>query len=700
MGGGRYKRLLEPGNIGFVKVGMRLIKTGANPGFYRYEDGNVPRQIIDYYEALAAGGAGMVTVGAGDIDYPIGLIPSWGYRMDEERFIPGLKRLSDAIHRHGVPAFIQEFHMGPMYPGALLGHQSIAASSLARSELPRPNFSVAREMTPEDIRRVQERFVNGALIARKAGFDGVEVNGAANHLINSFLSRAWNRRHDSYGCDSLENRGRFLVEIIEGIRRAAGRDFGIIVMINSLEAGLKDGTTIEESKAFARMAERAGADAIHARVEFYTNPKNLTKRDSTHFPDMIPYPEMPVDVDHGIDMSLNGQGGWVPAAAEIKKVVSIPVIVIGRLDPDLGERILREGWADFISHNRRLMADHDLPNKIREGRHDEIAPCTACMVCFDRVERGMSPKCRINAALGREKEYEIRPAKRKKRVMIIGGGPAGMEAARVAAMRGHDVSLYEKTGRLGGSMLVAAAIKGFEREDLLSFIRYFERQIKKLDIKVHLGTDVTPELVRERSPDVLLISAGARHSIPDIAGINSSKVLTSERLHHMLKFCLKFAGPRFLRWLMRLFTPVILGRDVVIIGGRLHGCQTAEFLARCGRNVTIVDTCSDEQIGQGLLETFMKPRLLLWLDEHGVRIISEAKYEEINSTGLVITAKDGSKKTLRADTIMTAMPMLPDIDFFNRFRDTAGEIYPVGDTRYPGYIVDAVEDGSRIAREI
>ena len=700
MSGGRYKKLLEPGRIGSVKVGMRLIKTGANPGFYRYEGGNVPRQIIDYYEALAAGGAGLITVGAGDIDHPIGLIPTWGYRMDEERFIPGLKKLSDAIHRHGAPAFIQEFHMGPMHPQTASGHQPIAASSLSKSELPKPNFSVAREMTIEDIKRVQERFVNGAVIAKRAGFDGVEVNGAANHLINSFLSRAWNRRHDAYGCESIENRGRFLVEIIEGIRNAAGPDFGIIVMINSLEAGLKDGITIEESKAFAGMIERAGADAIHARVEFYTSPGDLMKRDSTHFPDMVPYPDMPEDLDERIDMSRCGEGGWVPAAAEIKKAVSIPVIAVGRLDPDLGEKILREGKADFISHNRRLMADHDLPNKVREGREEDIAPCTACMICFDRVEHGQTPRCRINVALGKEKEYEIIPAGRKKKVMIIGGGPAGMEAARVAALRGHDVSLYEGMTKLGGSTLVASVVKGFEKEDLLGFIRYFEKQIRNLGVKVHLETTATPELVRQVNPDVLLIAAGARHNIPDIPGINSRKVMTSEKLHRTLKLLLRFLGPASLRRLIRFFMPFIVGTDVVVIGGRLHGCQTAEFLVRTGRNVTIVDTCTPDRIGEGLLETFMKPWLLLWLDERGVRIISEAKYDEINRSGLVITTKDGKRQTIKASTIVTALPMLPNIEFFNRFRNTAKDVYPAGDTRDPGYIVDAVEDGSKIAREI
>jgi len=700
MGNRKYTKLLEPGYIGNVKIRMRLIKTGANPGFYRYEGGNVPQQITDYYEALAAGGAGLVTVGAGDIDYPIGLIPTWGYRMDEDRFIPGLKKLADAIHRRGAPAFIQEFHMGPMYPEGVSGLQPIAASSLSRSEMPRPNFSVAREMTVEDIKRVRERFVHGAVIAKKAGFDGVEVNGAANHLINSFLSRAWNRRHDAYGCDSIENRGRFLVEIIEGIRSATGGDFGIVVMINSLEAGLSNGITIEESKAFAVMAERAGADAIHARVEFYTNPRDPMKRESTHFPDMVPYPDMPEELDKGIDMSRYGEGAWVPAAAEIKKVVSIPVIVIGRLDPDLGERILREGKADFISHNRRLMADHDLPNKIREGREEDIAPCTACMICFDRVEHGLTPKCRINAALGREREYEIRPTVRKKKVMIIGGGPAALEAARVAALRGHDVSLYEKMGKLGGSMLIAAVVKGVEREDLPGFIRYYETQMKKLGIRVILRTEVTPELVARVNPDVLLVCAGGRHNIPDIPGIKTGKVITSEKLHHTVKSLLKITGPRFLRWASKKAVPFLTGKHVIVIGGRLHGCQTAEFLVKRGRVVTIVDTCDDERIGEGLLETFMKPWLLIWLEEHGVRIFSGVRYEEINREGLVITTKEGKREALKADTIVTAMPMLPNIEFFNRFRNSANEVYAVGDTRDPGCVVDAVADGARIAREI
>ncbi len=697
MSSGKYKKLLEPGCIGSVKVKRRIIRTGANPGFYPYEDGNVPQKMIDFYEGLAQGGAGLVTAGAGEIDWPIGTVPNWGYRMDEEKYIPSLKKLSDAIHRHNCPAFIQIFHMGPMHPEIVSGHQPISSSSIPKNEIPRPNFFVSREMTLEDIKRVQGKFVAAAVIAQKAGFDGIELNGGCNHLLNSFLSRAWNRRHDAYGCDNVENRARIVVEIIQGIKQATGKDFAIMTLINGLESGLKDGITLEDSKAFAKMIEKAGSDAIQVRVEFYTNPADILRRDSTHFPDMLHFPEDPKGLEKEIDMSHHGQGGWVPVAAEIKKLVKIPVIVAGRLDPDLGEKIIREGKVDFVNHNRRLMADYDLPNKIAEGREEDIAPCTACMTCFDAGEHGREPICRINPALGKGKEYDIKPAAQKKKVMIIGGGPSGMEAARVAALRGHDVTLYDKIGKLGGAMLVAATVKGVEKEDLVGLIRYFEIQLKKLGVKVNLGKEVTPALVDKVKPDVLILAAGGKHNIPDIPGIDNGKVLTSEKLHNQLKTALKFAGPELLHTLTDKYMPV--GKSVIVIGGRLHGCQTAEFLVKRGRKVTIVDTCPQEQIGEGLLETFIKPWLLLWLDEKGVKIIPEVKYEEINKEGLVITTKDGKRQTLKADSIVTAMPMKPNTAIQEKMRNKAKEVFTIGDSREPKYIVDAIADGARIGRQ-
>ena len=532
--------------------------------------------------------------------------------------------------------------------------------------------------------------------AKKAGFQGIELNAGCNHLLNSFLSRAWNKRKDAYSIGSLESRAKIVVDIIKEIKRRNGKDFAIIALINGVEPGLGKGITSEESQGIAKILQAAGADAIHVRVEFYSKPKDPSLRDSTQFPDIALYPETPFPVGDIIDTSRHGVGGWVPPAVAVKKVVSIPVIAVGRLDPELGEKLLRRGKVDFISFNRRLMADHELPNKLAEGRLEDILPCTGCLTCFDNNEHGRPPLCQVNAAIGKEKEYEIKPAKKKKRVMVVGGGPAGMETARVAALREHEVILYEKEHKLGGSMPLAALVKGFEREDILSLIRYFKTQITKLGVDIRLGKEVNRSVIEEVKPDVLIIATGGTHNIPEIPGINRRNVVTSRALHRKLKSYLRFFGPRVLRWLTKFWMP--LGKRVVIMGGNIQGCQTAEFLVKRGRKVTIVDTA--KEIGDGLLETFVKPHLLIWLDGKGVTMMPGVKYEEITDKGLTITTKGGKKQTIEADTIVTAMPLLPNTELLKSLDGIVPEVYAIGDCREPHLIVDAIAEGSRIARAI
>jgi len=692
-----FEKLLEPGYIGKVRTKNRMVKMGSHPGVYEYEDGNVPQRMIDIYAALAKGGIGLCTTGCGACDQYNGGVVGHGYRVDNDKYIPSMSRLAEAIRQYDCPAFLQILHLGPMHPQQLTGIQPFGASPLTKEELPRSFFNPLKGMTLEDIERVKENMVMVAVRAQKAGFSGVELNAACNHLLNTFLSRAWNKRRDAYGCDTLENRIRIVVEIIREIKTRCGSDFPVVGLINATETGLKDGITLEESIQFAKMVEAAGADVLHARTEFYKDLRGINERDSTHFPDLVMYPAMTYPVGREYDSSRYGVAGWAPSAAIMKKEVSIPVISIGRMDPETGEQILRSGGADFIAFNRRLFADHDLPNKVIEGRFDDIVPCTACMTCFDRNEHGKMPRCRINAAFGREREYEIKPAAKKKNVMIVGGGPAGMEAARVAALRGHDVSIYEKRKKLGGSVLVAAMVKGVEKEPVLTLVEYFTRQIEKLGVKIHLGSDVTETLIRDVNPDVLIIAAGSKHNIPDIPGINKSKVLTSAKLHNQAKLALRFVGPVLLRKLSKIWMP--LGKNIVVIGGRLQGMQTAEFLVKRGRKVTIVDDCPETQIGDGLLDSFMKPWLISWLKEKGVKIFSGVKYDEINDEGLVIITKEGSRQTLKADSIVTALPMLPNEDMLSSVKGLAKEVYLIGDARDPHLIVDAIEDGSRIARE-
>jgi 2,4-dienoyl-CoA reductase (NADPH2) len=691
----RFHKLMEPGYIGAVRTRNRLLKTGASPGFYPWEDGYIQRELTGIYEAWAKGGAGIVTVGAA----PLGVPPGRGYAFDDDKYIRRMTEVTEAIRKYDCPAFLQTFHLGPMLPPFLAasGVQSLAASALSRSELPLPHLAIPKELTVAEIEGIVEGFGDQVERAKKAGFEGIELNAGCNHLLNSFLSRAWNKRQDAYGVGSLESRAKIVVDIIKEVKRLNGKDFAIIVLVNGAEPGLEKGMTHEECQGIARILEAAGADTIHVRIEFYNKPKDPSLRDSTQFPDIALYPETPFPLDkREVDDSRHGAGGWVPAAAAVKKAVSIPVIAVGRLDPEISETLLRRGAVDFVSFNRRLLADPELPNKIAAGRMEDIRPCTGCLTCFDNNERGNPALCQVNAALGKEKEYEIKPAPRKKRAMVVGGGPAGMETAMVAALRGHTVMLYDQAPKLGGSMTLAAVVKGFDREDYLSLVSYYETQLAKLGVDVRLGREVDRSVVEEVKPDVLIIAAGGTHNIPKVPGIEGRNVVTSQDLHRQLKGYIRFLGPRLLRWLTKFWMPI--GHKVAVIGGSMQGCQTAEFLTKRGRKVTIVDTA--EETGDGLLETFVKPHLLNWLDEKGVAMLPGVKYEEITESGLTVTTREGKREVIEADTVVTALPLLPNTELLKSLEGSAPEVYAIGDCKEPRLIVDAVADGARVARAI
>lgn len=696
MSGSQYTKLFEPIHIGKVRLKNRIMKNGT--GLF-WDDpatgGFMNDKYIAFFEALAKGGAGLVVSPTG----PLQEGPMPGFNIMRDEYIPGWQKLSDAVHKYDCPIFLQIFHLGGMTPLFVTAPPGIFASSIPKEESPRPGFAVAREITIPEIHEIVERFAKAAERTKKAGFDGTELNGACNHLLNSFLSRAWNRRHDEYGCDTMENRARMYVEVIKEIKRLNGKDWPVIALMNGLEVDLRDGITKEESTQFARMFIEAGADAIEIRNEYYTWTRDSKRRESLHFPDVYFYPEHTEPLQDYVDGSGYGAGANVPIAAEIKKAVNVPVIVMGKMNWDIGEKAIRAGKVDIISMNRRLFADPQLPNKVKEGRIEDITPCASCMTCFNLGEHFQPVACRVNASFGKEREYEIKPAANKKKVMVIGGGPAGMETARVAALRGHEVVLYDQENKLGGSMPLAAMVKGFEREDIMGFVAYLRTQLAKLGVRVNLGKKVTPQTVMEVRPDVLVIAAGGKDTIPDIPGINGSNVLTGSKLHEKLKFFLKFMSPKLLRSISAIWLPYV-GKNVIIIGARLHGCQTAEFLVKRGRKVTIVDSGTKEQIGEGMLEVFLKPYLLYWLADKGVEIIPEVACNEITKEGLAITTKEGSKRILKADTIITALPLQPNTDLAKSMEGKAKEVYTIGDAKEPHMIFDAVADGSRIGHQI
>ncbi|MCW5954500.1 MAG: FAD-dependent oxidoreductase, partial [Propionibacteriaceae bacterium] len=284
----------------------------------------------------------------------------------------------------------------------------------------------------------------------------------------------------------------------------------------------------------------------------------------------------------------------------------------------------------------------------------------------------------------------------------VGGGPAGLEAARIAAQRGHEVVLYEKQRYLGGSLPVAALVKG-PREDIWGLVGYLSRQVKQAGVTVHLGSEVTREIVRREHPDAVVVAAGGTHEIPDIPGITGRNVLTGEALHSLSKKVLRFASPETVRTVQALpmARDVLIGKRVVVMGGRLHGCQTAEYLVGLGKQVTIVDTGSEAEIGEGLLEVFLKPYLLYWLKDNGVEFVTDVDYRRVTDEGLVVAAKsDGAERLLAADTVMTALPLLPNHKLVRELSGLAPEIHTIGDAGDPQLIIDAIAAGAAVGHQL
>ena len=388
----RFERLLEPGRIGTISTRNRIFKSGAVTSFS--SSGYPSGRHLAFFEALARGGTGLIIMGGCTIHYCSGSVCMAEFNFNEDKYIPSLSEFARVIQKHGCRVFPQLGHSGGAVGGAFQmrigGEPAVSSSALEEKDMQwgygfgyDHNIKLKlRGLDIEEIEEVVSRFATAAERARNAGFDGLEINGSSSHLINTFLSRAWNKRTDKYGPQSLENRARFMVEIIQAIKKRVGQDFPIIALINGTEFGHPLGTTSEESQGFAKLIEAAGADAIHVRGFGYMRYTEMM------WPDGIFYPEPPKPLQEPLDGSRHGKGATVPLAAAIKKVVSIPVMTMGRLDPILGEKILREGKTDFIGMTRRLIADPELPNKVTAGKLEDIRPCTGCLHCCPDIPAG------------------------------------------------------------------------------------------------------------------------------------------------------------------------------------------------------------------------------------------------------------------------------------------------------------------------
>ena len=701
----RFAKLLEPGQIGPVKTRNRIIKT-ANGTSFMEADQTVGDRMIAYYARLARGGVGFLVVESCGVEYPLGiqhlhydgdkLIGGVQLHIENDSYLPGFSRLAEAIHKEGCPCSVQLQHAGPWNPTGLLPKRDTkCASAMTKAELPGPDFAECRAMTKDEIEEQIDIWASAATRVWKAGFDAVEINHGTCHQGNTFLSRVWNKRDDEYGPQSFENRTRFLCRIVQEVKRRTGPGFAVHVLMNIAEYNAKGATTIAEGVQMAKCVAAAGADGINFRAERYGHRGGLLQ------PDRLFYPEPPEDLKTiDLDWSRKGKGATVVLSEAVKKEVkNIPIWTACRIDPDLGEEFLSQGRLDFVGMTRRLLADPELPNKLKEGRMEDIRWCHGCLHCFDVRNRNGRLECRTNATLGREldPDYTFKPAAKKKKVLVVGGGPAGMEAARVAAKRGHSVVLYEKASYLGGLLPMASIVKELEAVDIMTFVKYLETQIRKEGVKVHLKTEVDAAVIKREKPDAVIIAAGAAHTKLDIPGGDNGKVLTAAKLHKQLKFFLKYLSPIQLEKLTKIWMPV--GKKVAVTGGTLHGCELAEFLTKRGRQVTMVHNGPKTELGKGMTIDDLE-NLWPWLKKKGVPIEPDVKYIRVVDKGLVIGTKDGKERTLDANNICTTQDFVPNIELADRLKGLVAEVYNIGSSSEPGLIVDAMRDGARIGLAI
>jgi len=595
-----------------------------------------------YFAERARGGVAAIITPATSVDTFIS-DEAWGRVGGAARFINGARLLVDAVHDAGAKVGIQLWHGNYLPQG--IGMMERRGQPIAPS--PREEL---RELTVEEIHSIALKFALAAVGAKLAGFDFVELHGAHGYLLSQFFSPAFNRRTDEYGGD-LAGRMRFALECVSTMRTVVGEDYPVFFRVGAWE-DMADGIKTEQAIQFAAELERAGVDVIDVSVGHISEPGSGAS----------PGPDKPM-------------GTFVHLAEAIKKKVTIPVVAVGRLNtPDIAETLLAEGKADLVAIGRQLIADPLWPEKVAAGQTEDIVPCLSCNICLDTVFTTRELKCSVNASVAKEEEYTLRPAETKKKVLVVGGGPAGMEAARTAAIRGHEVVLWEKKTKLGGQLLLAAVAP--HKEVISRLNKYMAGQLKKAGVQVLLGHEVTAESVKAMRPEVVVLATGSTPFIPNIPSVRRNNVVLA------LDVLAGWEG---------------VGDRVLVIGGELVGCETANYLAQKGKIVTIV------RRGPSIaarVNPQARDNLLARLIKNGVTMLTGVRYEEITDRGLVITDKEGQRQNIEADTVVLATGAIQNTELATELEGQDIDLHLIGDCVTPGKIIEAIRDGARVGREI
>jgi 2,4-dienoyl-CoA reductase (NADPH2) len=700
----KYPLLASPASIGNLKLRNRMIMAAMGSNFAS-EDGHTTEQLTAYYEKRAQGGIGLIILETSAITWPAGAsMPNMiGFSKDE--FIPSLKSLTQRIHQHGSKIAAQLNHSGKIAQEDVIAGRPIPVPSIPKSE-PSDMFGLLtqdeimnfikaggpdgkgpryHELSADEIQQEVQHFVDAAKRAKAANFDAIEIHAGHGYLISSFLSPAVNKRTDEYG-GTPEKRAKLLVDIISQIKIQL-KDFPVLVRLDANEYRIENGITPDDFLITASMAQDAGADAID--VSAYGNTSKG-----------IAFTEAPL---------VHEPGGFLNFVKMAKKELTIPIIAVGRIELDVAEQGLRNNEFDFLAMGRKILADPDLPNKIISGQEQLIRPCIYCYVCVSQIFINKPMMCAVNSQLGNEHRNEniIHSTADQKRILVIGAGPSGMESARLLAMQGHDVEIWEKDKDIGGTVRVAAL--AYEPNGRL--INYLKNSLDELNVRIKLGTLATGKSVQDFNPDHVIVAVGANRNAPSIRGKNNRNVFDGEELRGLLfgsdaqaikklsliqQLILKVGRATqllrnisALRFLSKIWMPI--AKNIVVIGGDLVGLELAEFLVERGRTVKVLEPSGS--LGPNL-SIVRRSRVVHMLKEHKVDLLTNITIKEIDGQEVIFDHEE-AQKSLQADQVIIALGADTNSELSDELTNLNMPLTSIGDCTSVGYIHGAIADARK-----